>query len=86
MELLLFFFFPNFFFLSKISLFNNFVIYLFKKIIPCAFLNEFINLAPSFVATGTGPGVLNPSLAAAAQALKGALDSGDNLSEIGRTK
>jgi hypothetical protein len=50
------------------------------------FLNEFINLAPSFVATGTGPGVLNPSLAAAAQVLKGALDSGDNLSEIGRTK
>lgn len=50
-------------------------------------LNSFLTAAPSFVATGTGPGVLNPDVIAAITTLITELSvTKSNLSKIGKTR
>ena len=49
-------------------------------------LNSFLTAAPSFVATGTGPGVLSPAVVEAIGTLITELTAKSNLSKVGKTK
>jgi hypothetical protein len=47
-----------------------------------AVVNEMITLAPTFVATGVGPGILSPVILTALSNFKTKLEAKENLSDI----
>ena len=49
-------------------------------------VNAIINNAPNFVATGTGPGILNPTIVSTATQIKASLDAKSILSKVGKLK
>ena len=54
---------------------------LLKKLV-----DAIVNNAPNFVATGTGPGILNPTIVSAATEVKTEIDQKTFLSKVGKTK